>query len=157
MGYRNDFLTMTRGLGILTSLFECFQPWKGAIPQRSKGVLISSNTAKATTYAIGTLQKRGVLFTSPGDEVYEGMVVGENSRENDLIVNITKPKQLTNVRAAGSDENVMVTPAKKMTLEQAIVYIEDDELIEVTPHFIRLRKKHLKETERKRTASVDDE
>lgn len=157
MGYRNDFLTMTRGLGILTSLFECFQPWKGAIPQRSKGVLISINSGKATTYAIGTLQKRGTLFASLGDEVYEGMVVGENSRDNDLIVNITKAKQLTNVRAAGSDDLILVTPAKKMTLEQAIVYIEDDELIEITPHFIRLRKRHLKENERKKSASREDD
>lgn len=157
MGYRNDFLTMTRGLGILTSLFDSFQPWKGAIPQRMRGVLISINAGKATTYAIGGLQKRGTLFTSPGDEVYEGMIVGENSRDNDLIVNITKPKQLTNVRAAGSDEMTMVTPAKKMTLEQAIVYIEEDELIEITPHFVRLRKKYLKETERKRGASREED
>ncbi len=150
MGYRNDFLTITRGLGILTSLFDSFQPWKGEIPKRSKGVLISINQGKATAYSIGSIQKRGVLFVSPGDEVYEGMVVGENSRDNDLVVNVTKPKQLTNVRASGSDENVMITPAKKMTLEEAIVYIEDDELIEVTPSFIRLRKRNLKEGDRKR-------
>lgn len=150
MGYRNDFLTLTRGLGILTSLFECFLPWKGEIPKRAKGVLISISDGKATAYAIGTLQKRGILFSSPGDEVYEGMIVGENSRDNDLVVNITKGKQLTNVRAAGSDEAILVTPAKKFTLEQAIVYIADDELIEVTPRFIRLRKKHLKEVDRKR-------
>lgn len=156
MGYRNDFLTITRGLGILTSLFESFEPWKGAIPQRTKGVLISMTEGKATTYAIGTLQKRGILFVAPGDEVYEGMVVGENSRENDLTVNITRPKQLTNVRAAGSDENVMVVPARKMTLEQAIVYIEDDELIEITPHFLRLRKKYLKDVDRKRHGSKEE-
>jgi GTP-binding protein len=156
MGYRNEFLTTTRGLGILTSLFECFQPWKGNIPKRTKGVLISINTGKATTYAIGSLQKRGTLFVSPGDEVYEGMIIGENSRDQDLIVNITKAKQLTNVRAAGSDENVLVIPARKMSLEQGIVYIEDDELIEITPRFIRLRKKQMKEVDRKK-AVVDDD
>lgn len=151
MGYRNDFLTITRGLGILTSLFEAFKPLKGEIPKRSKGVLISLNQGKCTAYSIGTLQKRGEMFVSPGDEVYEGMVVGENSRDNDLVINVTKPKQLTNVRASGSDENVLITPAKKLTLEEAIVYIEDDELIEVTPSFIRLRKKNLKEADRKKT------
>jgi len=150
MGYRNDFLTMTRGLGILTSLFDSFQPWRGEIPKRVKGVLVSISQGKSTAYAIDTLQKRGELFVSPGDEVYEGMVVGENSRDNDLVVNVTRTKQLTNVRAAGSDENILITPAKKLTLEQAIVFIEDDELIEVTPSFIRLRKKFLKEVDRKR-------
>jgi GTP-binding protein len=153
MGYRNDFLTVTRGLGILTSLFESFQPWRGEIPKRSKGVLVSMSQGKSTAYAIGSLQKRGELFVSAGDEVYEGMIVGENSRDNDLVVNVTKAKQLTNVRAAGSDENILITPAKKMTLEQAIVFIEEDELIEVTPSFIRLRKKHLKEVDRKRSSS----
>lgn len=150
MGYRNEFLTVTRGLGILTSLFETFAPWKGAIPKRQNGVLIASVPGRATAYAIGNIQKRGTLFTAPGDEVYEGMVVGENSRDNDLVVNITRPKHLTNVRASGSDENILITPPRKFTLEQAIVYIEDDELIEITPHFIRLRKKNLKETNRKR-------
>lgn len=150
MGYRNDFLTITRGLGILTALFDSFQPWRGEIPKRSKGVLVSMNQGKSTAYAIGTLQKRGELFVSPGDEVYEGIIVGENSRDNDLVVNVTRPKQLTNVRASGADENILITPARKMTLEQAIVFIEEDELIEVTPSFIRLRKRHLKEVDRKR-------
>ena len=150
MGYRNDFLTITRGLGILTALFEKFSPWRGEIPKRAKGVFISIGQGKCTAYSIGTIQKRGELFVSPGDEVYEGMIVGENTRDNDLIVNVIKPKQLTNVRASGSDENVLITPAKKMTLEEAIVYIEDDELIEVTPSFIRVRKKNLKEVDRKR-------
>lgn len=152
MGYRNDFLTITRGLGILTSLFDSFQPWKGEIPKRLKGVLVSMSQGKTTAYAIDTLQKRGELFVSPGDEVYEGMVVGENSRDNDLVVNVTRAKQLTNVRASGADENILITPAKKLTLEQAIVFIEEDELIEVTPSFIRLRKKHLKEVDRKRNS-----
>ncbi|WP_059358635.1 translational GTPase TypA [Parachlamydia acanthamoebae] len=150
MGYRNDFLTVTRGLGILTSVFEDFAPWKGAIPSRHRGVLISICPGKTNGYACFNLQDRGVLFTSPGDDVYEGMVVGENSRENDLVVNVIKGKQLTNVRASGSDENIILTPARRFTLEQAIDYIQDDELIEVTPHFIRMRKRLLTENERKR-------
>ncbi|MBS4168324.1 translational GTPase TypA [Parachlamydia sp. AcF125] len=150
MGYRNDFLTVTRGLGILTSVFEDFAPWKGAIPSRHRGVLISICAGKTNGYACFNLQDRGVLFTSPGDDVYEGMIVGENSRENDLVVNVIKGKQLTNVRASGSDENIILTPARRFTLEQAIDYIQDDELIEVTPHFIRMRKRLLTENERKR-------
>ncbi len=150
MGYRNDFLTATRGLGILTSVFECFAPWKGAIPGRTRGVLISNGPGKTSGYACFNLQERGVLFMSPGDEVYEGMIVGENSRENDLVVNVTKGKQLTNVRAAGSDENIILTPPRRFTLEQAIDYIQEDELIEVTPDSIRMRKRFLTENERKR-------
>lgn len=150
MGYRNEFLTITRGLGILTSIFENFAPWKGAIPGRLRGVLISINAGKTSGYACFNLQDRGTLFTSPGDEVYEGMVVGEHNRDNDLIVNVTKGKQLTNVRASGSDENIILIPARKFTLEQAIDYIQEDELIEVTPDAIRMRKRFLTENERKR-------
>jgi len=150
MGYRNDFLTATRGLGILTSIFDCFAPWKGAIPGRSRGVLISNGPGKTSGYACFNLQDRGVLFVGPTDDVYEGMVVGENSRDNDLIVNVTKGKQLTNVRASGSDENIILTPPRRFTLEQAIDYIQDDELIEVTPDSIRMRKKYLLENDRKR-------
>lgn len=150
MGYRNEFLTVTRGLGIMTSLFDSFQPWKGEIPKRGKGALISINQGSSTAYSIGQIQKRGILFISPGDEVYEGMIVGEHNRDNDLVVNVTKGKQLTNVRAAGSDENILITPAKKLTLEQAIDFIEDDELIEITPRYLRVRKKYLREVDRKR-------
>lgn len=150
MGYRNEFLTTTRGLGILTSIFDSFIPWKGTIPGRTRGVLISMCSGKATPYALFNLQDRGTLFVGPTDEVYEGMVVGENSRENDLIINVVKGKQLTNVRASGSDENVILIPARKFTLEQAIDYIQDDELIEVTPDCIRMRKRLLTENERKR-------
>jgi GTP-binding protein len=150
MGYRNEFLTATRGLGILTSVFESFAPWKGTIPGRTRGVLISNGPGKTSGYACFNLQDRGVLFTSPGDDVYEGMVVGENSRDNDLIVNVTKGKQLTNVRASGSDENIILIPPRQFTLEQAIDYIQDDELIEVTPDSIRMRKRYLTENERKR-------
>lgn len=150
MGYRNEFLTATRGLGILTSVFENFAPWKGTIPGRSRGVLISNGPGKTSGYACFNLQDRGTLFTNPGDEVYEGMIVGEHNRDNDLIVNVTKGKQLTNVRAAGSDENIILTPPRQFTLEQAIDYIQDDELIEVTPDSIRMRKRYLTENERKR-------
>ncbi|CAF23840.1 translational GTPase TypA [Candidatus Protochlamydia amoebophila] len=150
MGYRNDFLTATRGLGILTSVFENFSPWKGTIPGRTRGVLLSNGPGKTSGYACFNLQDRGVMFVAPGDEVYEGMVVGENSRDNDLVVNVTKGKQLTNVRASGSDENIILIPARRFTLEQAIDYIQDDELIEVTPDSIRMRKRHLLENDRKR-------
>lgn len=150
MGYRNDFLTRTSGLGILTSIFDSFAPWKGEMIGRLRGVLISNSGGKANGYALFNLQERGSLFVKPGDEVYEGMVVGEHSRDNDLVVNATKAKQLTNVRAAGSDENIILTPPRKFTLEQAIDYIADDELVEVTPNFIRLRKVHLTENDRKR-------
>lgn len=150
MGYRNEFLTMTRGLGIMTSIFHSFAPWKGAIPGRKRGVCISNCLGKANGYACFNLQDRSVLFVSPGEDVYEGMVVGENSRDNDLVVNVTKAKQLTNVRASGSDENIMLTPPRRFTLEQAIDYIADDELIEVTPDSIRMRKRYLTENERKR-------
>lgn len=150
MGYRNQFMTQTRGLGILTSIFDHFGPWKGEIPGRLEGALISMCSGRTTPYAAFNLQDRGVLFVKPGDEVYEGMVVGENSRDNDLMINVTKEKQLTNVRASGHDENVVLIPPRQFTLEQAIDFIENDELIEVTPNFIRLRKRYLKEMDRKR-------
>lgn len=150
MGYRNEFLTVTRGLGILTSTFHNYAPLKGDIPSRQKGTLISNVSGKVTAYASFSIQERGTLFVNPGDEVYEGMIVGEHNRENDLIVNVVKGKQLTNVRASGSDENIILTPPRTFTLEQAIDFVQDDELVEVTPHFIRLRKRYLNENERKR-------
>lgn len=150
LGYRGDFLNRTSGLGILTSIFETFVPWKGDIAARTRGVMISNSPGKANGYGLFNLQERGALFVKPGDDVYEGMVVGEHARDNDLVVNATKAKQLTNVRAAGSDENIILTPPRKFTLEQAIDYIDDDELVEVTPHFIRLRKIYLSENDRKR-------
>ncbi len=149
MGYRNEFLTATRGLGILTSIFDSYQPWKGTIPGRSRGVLISICPGKTTGYSLFNLQDRGILFVGAGEDVYEGMVVGENSRDNDLIINVVKGKQLTNVRASGSDENVILIPPRRFTLEQAIDYIQDDELIEITPDAIRMRKRYLTEQERK--------
>lgn len=150
MGYRSDFLTRTSGLGVLTSIFDSFAPWKGDMAKRSRGVLISNGSGKANGYALFSLQDRGTLFVKPGDEVYEGMIVGEHARENDLVVNACKAKQLTNVRASGTDENILLSPPRKFTLEQAIDYIADDELVEVTPNFLRLRKLHLTENERKR-------
>ena len=150
MGYRSELLTVTRGLGIMTAIFDHFGPHKGPLPGRPRGVLVSMCGGRATPYALFNLQGRGILFSSPGQEIYEGMIVGENKRDNDLVVNPVKEKQLTNVRASGTDENVVLTPARVFTLEQAIDYIEDDELIEVTPKNIRLRKRHLKETNRKR-------
>ncbi|NDD57916.1 MAG: translational GTPase TypA [Chlamydiae bacterium] len=150
MGYKNEFMTVTRGLGILTSIFECYAPWKGEIPGRTKGALISNGPGKVTAYSCFGIQERGSLFVAPGEEVYEGMVVGENNRDNDLIVNVVKGKQLTNVRASGSDENIILVPPRTFTLEQAIDYIQDDELVEVTPHFIRLRKRYLSESDRKK-------
>ncbi len=150
MGYRNEFLTVTRGFGILTSVFDSYGPHKGEIPGRPSGVLVSNGPGKVTGYACFSIQERGSLFVGPGDEVYEGMVVGENSRDNDLVVNVVRGKQLTNVRASGSDENIILTPPRTFTLEQAIDFIQDDELVEVTPHFIRLRKRLLNENERKR-------
>lgn len=150
MGLRGDFLTMTRGLGILTAILEGYTPWKGDIAGRIKGVMISGNPGRTNGFACFNLQDRGTLFVKPGDEVYEGMVVGENSRDNDLIVNVTKAKQLTNVRASGSDENIILTPPRQITLEQAINFIADDELVEITPAQIRLRKTYLTENERKR-------
>jgi GTP-binding protein len=153
IGYRNEFLTATKGLGILTSVFHSYAPHKGEIPSRKNGALVSISEGKVTAYASFNLQSRGSLFVKPTDSVYEGMIVGENSRDNDLTVNITREKQLTNVRASGSDESLTLIPPRKMTLEQAIDFIQDDEFVEVTPKSIRLRKKFLKETDRKRNPS----
>jgi GTP-binding protein len=150
MGYRSDFLTQTKGKGILTSLFHSYEPHKGEIEGRHNGVLISNSMGQATAYSIFSLQERGVMFIQPGQEIYEGMVIGEHNRDNDLVVNPVRGKQLTNVRASGSDENIILTPPRILNLEQAIDFIEVDELIEVTPKSIRLRKQELTENERKR-------
>lgn len=151
MGYRGEFLTVTRGMGILTSIFDSYAPFKGVIVGRQKGVMVSGNQGRTTGYATFSLQERGGLFVSPGNEVYEGMIVGEQNRDNDLVVNVTREKHLTNIRAAGSDENIILTPPRQFTLETAIDYINDDEVVEVTPKSIRLRKRFLKEHERKRS------
>ena len=151
IGFRSQFMTMTSGTGIMTSIFDHYGPVKvGEVVSRHNGVLVSMVTGKALGYALFNLQERGRLFIDPNLEVYEGMVLGIHSRSNDLVINPTKGKQLTNVRASGTDENIVLTPPIKYSLEQALDFIEDDELVEVTPAAIRIRKKLLKENERKR-------
>ncbi|EAT12431.1 translational GTPase TypA [Bermanella marisrubri] len=151
IGFRNEFMTMTSGSGILTNVFDHYGPVKDTeVVSRHNGVLVSMVAGKVLGYALFTLQERGRLFVEPSQEVYEGQIVGLHSRDNDLVVNPTKAKQLTNVRASGTDEAINLTPPVKHTLEQALDFIEDDELVEITPESIRLRKKLLTETERKR-------
>lgn len=140
IGFRNQFLTDTRGTGLFNTLVIGFTPYTGVIPSRPNGVLIADRSGKAVAYAIFHLQPRGILFVNPGDPVYAGLIVGENSRPEDLWVNITKEKKLTNIRAAGSDEALRLVPPRSFTLEQTIEYVNEDELIEVTPKSIRLRK-----------------
>lgn len=153
IGFRTEFLTATSGTGLLYHIFDHYAPMKeGSIGQRNNGVLIANGQGKSLAYALFNLQDRGRLFIKPGEEVYEGMIIGIHSRNNDLVVNPLKAKQLTNIRAAGSDENILLTPPILMTLEQAIEFIDDDELVEVTPKTIRLRKQFLKEHERKRAS-----
>ena len=151
IGYRSEFLTSTSGTGLLYNVFDHYGPLKpGAYGNRSNGVLVANGGGKALGYALFNLQERGRLFIGPGHEVYEGMIVGIHSRGNDLVVNPLKAKQLTNIRAAGSDENILLTPPVRFSLEEALEFIDDDELVEVTPAAIRLRKKLLKEHERRR-------
>ncbi|HID01466.1 MAG TPA: translational GTPase TypA, partial [Piscirickettsiaceae bacterium] len=153
IGFRTEFLTATAGEGLLFSSFSHWGPkLSGRIGTRTNGVLIANSTGKALGYALFNLQERGRLFIGPGDEVYEGQVIGIHSRSNDLTVNPLKAKQLTNIRAAGSDENILLTPPIRFSLEQALEFIDDDELVEVPPASIRIRKKYLSESERKRQA-----
>lgn len=151
IGFHSKFLTLTSGTGIVYHVFDHYGPLKEtSLRARNRGVLISNSVGVATAYALWNLQERGELFIEPQAEVYEGMIVGQHSRDNDLVVNVCKTKQLTNIRAAGSDENILLTPPIKFSLEQALEFIADDELVEVTPQSIRLRKKFLKEHERRR-------
>ncbi|QOL19706.1 translational GTPase TypA [Candidatus Bodocaedibacter vickermanii] len=150
IGYHSEFLTDTRGTGMMNRLFKGYEPFKGSVEGRRNGVLMSNGLGEAVAYALFGLDDRGQMFIHPGDKVYEGMIVGEHNRDNDLDVNVLKGKQLTNVRAAGKDEMIKLTPPRKMTLEDAMAYIQDDELLEVTPKSIRLRKLHLDPNERKR-------
>ena len=143
IGYRSEFLTDTRGTGLLNHLFDGWAEWQGDIPHRANGAMVADRAGKTTSYAIDHLQPRGVLFLGPGEPVYEGQVVGENARDNDLDVNITKEKKLTNVRSSTSDEAVRLTPPRLMNLEQSLEWIREDELLEITPKSIRLRKKAL--------------
>ncbi|MBK1707815.1 translational GTPase TypA [Marichromatium sp. AB32] len=153
IGFQTEFMSLTSGTGLKYHVFERYRPaTTGGIAERRNGALISNATGKALGYALFNLQERGRMLVSPGDEIYEGQVVGIHSRDNDLTVNPLKAKQLTNIRAAGSDENILLTPPVKFTLEQALEFIEDDELVEITPNAIRVRKRHLTEQDRKRAS-----
>ncbi|GLH70965.1 GTP-binding protein [Geothrix rubra] len=151
IGFRSEFMTDTRGEGILHSLFSHYGPYKGELPGRKNGVLISMETCESVGFALMNLEERGVIFIHPGTKCYEGMIVGEHARENDLVVNVAKGKKLSNMRASGSDEATRLTPPREHTLEQALEYIEADELVEVTPNFIRMRKRVLDTNERKKS------
>jgi GTP-binding protein len=156
IGYHGEFLTDTRGSGVMNRLFHGWAPWKGEIPGRRNGALISNDKGQSTAYALWNLEERGTMFIADGEDVYEGMIVGENSRGEDLDVNPLKGKKLTNVRASGKDEAIRLTPPRRLTLEQAIAWIENDELVEVTPAAIRLRKAYLDPNERKRHARAKE-
>ncbi|MBA17289.1 MAG: translational GTPase TypA [Sphingomonas sp.] len=152
IGYHGEFLSDTRGTGIMNRLFEKYGPYKGQIEGRKNGVLISNGTGEANAYSLNSLEERGILFVGHGEALYEGMIIGENAKTDDLEVNPMKAKQLTNIRSSGKDDAIRLTPPKKMTLEQAIAYVDDDEMVEVTPKTIRLRKRHLDPHERKRAS-----
>jgi GTP-binding protein len=152
IGFHMEFMTLTRGTGIKSHVFEKYAPVKSEPPSRRNGVLISSEQGDAVAFALFNLEERGKMFVSPGERLYVGMVIGIHSRDNDLVVNPVKGKKLTNVRSAGKDENVVLTPPIQLTLESAVEFIEDDELVEVTPKSIRLRKRFLSEHDRKRDA-----
>jgi GTP-binding protein len=155
IGYQGEFLTDTRGSGVLNRVFSHYEPYKGAFDQQRKGVLVSNSDGETAAYALWNLEERGTMFVGAGEKTYQGMIIGENSRQDDLDVNPMKAKQLTNVRASGKDEAVRLTPPRRMTLEQAIAYIEDDELVEVTPKSIRLRKQVLNPSFRKKRVRED--
>ncbi len=158
IGFRNLFLTLTRGEGIMSTYFQGWTDWLGEVEARKSGAMISTDRGKTTPYAIFALQPRGMMFVSPGDEVYEGMIVGEHARDNDLDINIVREKKLTNIRAAGRDENIILTPPRKMRLEEAMEFIDMDELMEVTPTAIRMRKRVLvagQRPKRRRTETED--
>jgi GTP-binding protein len=152
IGFQAEFLTLTRGTGIMSHVFDDYAPMKPEIPERRNGVLVSAEDGAAVAYALWKLQERGRMFVSPGDPLYEGIIIGIHSRDNDLVVNPIKGKQLTNIRASGTDEAVRLVPPIQITLESAIEFIADDELVEITPKSIRIRKRYLKEHERKRAS-----
>ena len=155
IGFQGEFMTLTRGTGLISHIFDGFAPVKGEIPDRHNGVLISSEQGEAVAYSLFNLQERGRMFVSHGEKLYEGMIIGIHSRENDLVVNPTKTKKLTNIRAAGKDEALILTPPIQLTLEYAVEFIADDELVEVTPISIRIRKRYLKEQDRKKASRSD--
>ena len=148
IGYRNEFMTDTKGTGVMNHVFNGYEPYKGDMSTRGKGVLIAFENGKSITYGLYNAQERGTLFIGPGVDVYTGMIVGENPRSEDIEINVCKEKHLTNTRASGSDDALRLVPPRVFTLEQAIEYIAEDELVEVTPKIIRLRKKILDHTER---------
>ena len=156
IGYQGELLTDTRGTAVMNRLFHDYAPYKGEIPGRRNGVLISNGSGEATAYALFYLQDRGSMLIDPQTRVYEGMLVGQHTRENDLVVNIIQGKKLTNVRASGKDEALILTPPIRMTLERAMSYIQDDELVEITPKTIRLRKRWLDPNVRKRAERKSD-
>jgi GTP-binding protein len=156
IGFQGEFMTLTRGTGLISHIFDGFAPVKGEIPERHNGVLISNEQGDAVAYALWYIQERGRLFVSPGEKLYEGMIIGIHSRENDLVVNPIKTKKLTNVRAAGKDDAILLTPPIQLTLEYAVEFIADDELVEITPESIRIRKRYLKETDRKRASRASE-
>jgi GTP-binding protein len=156
IGFRSKALTASAGEAIVSHRFEHYEPYKGEIPQRQNGTLVSMAAGKSAAYAIDGLQQRGAFFIDPNEDIYEGMIVGEHCKDGDLVVNVQRAKQLTNMRASGSDRNLKIIPARKMSLEQALEYIEDDELVEVTPQNIRLRKLFLSELDRRRNRGRAD-
>ncbi len=155
IGFQSEFLNLTRGNGLMSHVFDEYGPMKPEIPSRRNGVLISAEQGEAVAYALWKLQERGRMLVSPGERLYEGMVVGLHSRDNDLVVNPIREKHLTNIRAAGKDEAILLTPPIRLTLELAVEFIDDDELVEITPKSIRVRKRHLQEHERRRAARIE--
>ena len=154
IGFQSEFMTLTRGTGIMAHVFDDYGPMKADMPGRRNGVLVSQDQGEAVAYALWKLEDRGRMFVAPGDKLYEGIIIGIHSRDNDLVVNPIKGKQLTNVRASGTDEAVRLTPPMKLTLESAVEFIEDDELVEITPQSVRIRKRYLTENERKRNRAA---
>jgi GTP-binding protein len=152
IGFQNEFLNLTRGTGLISNIFDSYEPFKGEIEGRKNGVLISQDDGEAVTYSLGKLDDRGRMFVKAGDPLYEGMIIGIHSRDNDLVVNAVRGKQLTNFRVSGKEDAIKITPPIQLTLEYAVEFIADDELVEITPKSIRIRKRHLKEHERKKAS-----
>jgi GTP-binding protein len=152
IGFQNEFLNLTRGTGLISNIFDSYEPYKGEIEGRKNGVLISQDDGEAVTYSLGKLDDRGRMFVKAGDPLYEGMIIGIHSRDNDLVVNAVRGKQLTNFRVSGKEDAIKITPPIQLTLEYAVEFIADDELVEITPKSIRIRKRHLKEHERKKAS-----
>ncbi|MDQ2731893.1 MAG: translational GTPase TypA, partial [Armatimonadota bacterium] len=153
IGFRGDFLTATKGTGLFNTLFLRFGPWQGALPRRMNGALVADREGMVTPYALYNLQERGIMFISPGTMVYEGMVVGENNRSDDLNVNVVKEKKQTNMRASNSDETVKLIPPRPMSLDGCLEFIDNSELVEITPKNIRIRKRSLQQNQRLREIS----